>query len=47
MPRAIGCFRKAAIHLESQHRLVMQEWLGMLVYWLAGRTHSGGRRESN
>ena len=50
MPRAIGCFRKAAIHIEpwpiadisagwrDTLSKATHEWLGMLAYWLVGRT---------
>lgn len=50
MARAIGCFRKAAIHIEpwpiadistgwrDTLSTATHEWLGMLAYWLAGRT---------
>ena len=50
MPRAIGCFRKAKVAIEPwpvddvssgwRDRLstATHEWLGMLAYWLRGRT---------
>jgi uncharacterized SAM-binding protein YcdF (DUF218 family) len=50
MPRAIGCFRKAAIHIEpwpiadvsngwrDKLSSTTHEWLGMLAYWLVVRT---------
>ena len=50
MPRAIGCFRKAAIHIEpwpiadistgwrDTLATATHEWLGMLAYRLVGRT---------
>ena len=50
MPRAVGCFRRAAVTIEAwpvadvnydwRRRLTtaMHEWFGMLGYWLRGRT---------